>query len=117
MRSAVAVVLLVVAALSGCGHEAEATSEVAGPENFQLQFLLCSDWEDASPAFRAKILHDMKQVLGGEVIGIGYSGRGNTLSRARATTLFNDHCSRPGSDGFLLYKLYGQAAGFTSHLE
>ena len=77
-----------------------------------LQGFTCADWQRSGPAERSAVLGELREVIGGQVTGGGVAGRGTVLTDDEATRLFDAHCRRPYAAGFVLYKLYGQAAGF-----
>jgi hypothetical protein len=77
-----------------------------------LQHLTCSDWKQAGGAAREAMVDGLRAIAGGQVTGQGAAGRGTVLDDERAYRLFNSYCKRPFARGFVLYKLYGQAAGF-----
>ena len=49
---------------------------------------------------------------GDQVTGPGIRGYGSVLDDDLAYNLFQSRCNIPNSESFLLYKLYGFAAGF-----
>jgi len=107
------VLILVAAALGGCGSSQDVTAgsgaPLSGPE---LQHLTCADWEHADEPGRTRIVDGLQATLGGQVTGKGASGRGSVLSDELAQRLFDNYCSQSFARGFVLYKLFGQASGF-----
>ncbi len=73
----------------------------------------CTEWKKAPPHDRRATLVEMKAVrrqqLSGRGVGQGY---GSVLNDDVAYRLFDERCKAPGSEQFLLYRLYGFAAGF-----
>lgn len=73
----------------------------------------CAEWKKATPEARKETLVEMeavrRQQLSGRNVGRGY---GSVLEDDVAYRLFDDRCRAPGSESFLLYRLYGFAAGF-----
>jgi hypothetical protein len=47
------------------------------------------------------------------VTGKGVAARGAVLPDSEARRLFDNYCSQHFARAFVLYKLYGEAAGFT----
>lgn len=81
------------------------------PTYASLQVMVCQDWRDSDAVERRVIVGALRSVLGGEVTGIGFSGRAKTLEDDHAVRLFEAHCRHDHARHYLLYKLYGQAAG------
>lgn len=82
------------------------------PRDFNLQLFRCADWERANEPTRRYVLRRLKEVTSGQVSGTGVRGRGTVLPDEQARHLFDSYCPQPYAQGFVLYKLYGQAAGF-----
>jgi hypothetical protein len=59
------------------------------------------------------VLSRYRQILGGAVTGKGVEARGSVLPDSEARRLFDNYCSQHFARAFVLYKLYGEAAGFT----
>jgi hypothetical protein len=59
------------------------------------------------------VLRRYRQIIGGQVSGRGVEGRGGVLPDSEARRLFDNYCSQHFARAFVLYKLYGEAAGFT----
>jgi hypothetical protein len=72
----------------------------------------CRDWLGAGATLRAQLLARLHRWTGGPVEGSGLLGFGSVLSDDRARAFFDDRCGAFYANGFALYKLYGQAAGF-----
>jgi hypothetical protein len=73
----------------------------------------CSHWRRAAAATRASVLRRLVSFVGGRVSGKDAFGFGTVLPAPQAIALFDDRCNRVGTGGFLLYKLYAWAAGFS----
>jgi hypothetical protein len=104
-------------AIAGCGGSGSAkpaaTKPAASPFDFRsLQSFTCEDWQRASPQTRAAVIESLHSVIGGQVTGKNSNGRGSVLSDKDAYALFRSWCGRSYARFFVLYKLYGQAAGF-----
>ena len=82
------------------------------PADFNLQLFNCSDWQRSDEDVRAYVVRRLDEVVGGQITGRGANGRGSTLTEDQAHRLFDGTCGSPRARGFLLYKLYGHAAGF-----
>ncbi|WP_109507562.1 hypothetical protein [Nocardioides speluncae] len=94
------------------GLHAQAEQAAAAPSYAEMQVMVCQDWRDAAPVRRRVIVSALRSVLGGEITGIGFSGRARVLADDHAVRLFDAHCGHDYARHFLLYKLYGQASGF-----
>jgi hypothetical protein len=121
--AALAAVLLCAAAWQLWGSEhfrggglgplrANADAAQEAPTLGVLQVMVCRDWQEADGVRRRVIVAALHSVLGGDVTGIGFSGRAKVLEDQAAERLFDAHCAHDYAESFLLYKLYGQAAGF-----
>jgi hypothetical protein len=107
-------------ALGGCGGSDEGEGGGGGkaerpanlPADFNLQLFNCSDWQESDEEVRAFVVDRLEEVVGGQITGQGASGRGSTITDEQAHRLFDGTCGSPKARGFLLYKLYGHAAGF-----
>ena len=99
----------------GCGGDGEGAPP-AGVQRFddptRLMQYTCEDWKRAAPAQRVAVLGALREVTGGPVTGGGVAGRGTVLEDDAAQRLFDGHCRNRYARSFVLYKLYGQAAGF-----
>ena len=103
-------------ALAACGSDDEPTAAEraprppSAPQNLML--FTCTDWQRADEPMRRYVIRRLREITGGDVTGEGISGRGTILPDAQAVRLFDNYCSQRFARGFVLYKLYGQAAGF-----
>lgn len=82
------------------------------PADFNLQLFNCSDWKESDEEVREYVVNRLEEVVGGQITGRGANGRGSTLTDDQAHRLFDGTCGSDRARGFLLYKLYGHAAGF-----
>ena len=102
-------------ALGSCGGSSDGPAPVQGGVDLDTRdvgTLRCSDWKEARPAERRRLLRVLRAVTGGQVTGKGANGRGSVLSDDRAYSLFDNYCREHLARAFSLYKLYGQASGF-----
>lgn len=83
------------------------------PADFNIQLFNCSDWQESDEGIRAYVVDRLETIVGGQITGRGADGRGATITDDQAQRLFDGTCSSPRARGFLLYKLYGHAAGFS----
>jgi parallel beta helix pectate lyase-like protein len=102
----------------GCAIEAGDCSDRARPStpklprNFNLQLYRCADWRRSDGATRRYVVWRLRQITSGQVTGTGVQGRGTVLHDDQAQRLFANYCGQRFARGFVLYKLYGAAAGF-----
>jgi hypothetical protein len=103
--------------LAGCGGSDDGREQTAQvpklPPNFNIQLFNCTDWRKADDPVRRYVLRRYRQIIGGQITGQGTAGRGAVLPDAEARRLFDNYCSQHFARAFVLYKLYGEAAGFT----
>jgi hypothetical protein len=105
-------------AAAGCGGEREArhSSENVRPPNlppsFNLQSFDCTEWNRSDERIRRYVIRRLREIVGGQITGRGAQGHGTTLDDTQAYQLFESGCADPRARGFVLYKLYGHAAGF-----
>lgn len=101
--------------VAGCGGSDDGDAGSTGPPaslpaDFNIQVFACKDWQKADADVRRYAIGRIRDITGGEVSGTG--GRGTVLSDEQAHRLFDNRCSDTAAGGFVLYKLYGHAAGF-----
>ena len=101
-------------ALAGCGdsEKKRTPKPVSQPV---LQSLTCRDWQRLDDDARADVVAALHDFAGAGVTANGVSGKGTVLEDDQARRLFDGYCRRPFARSFSLYKLYGQAAGFSGH--
>jgi hypothetical protein len=76
-----------------------------------IQQARCAQWNAGGVAERDAVVAALASSVGGASTS---GGRGTTLTRTEAYTLFNRACASRIARGFLLYELYIRAAGFRS---
>jgi hypothetical protein len=76
-----------------------------------IQQARCAQWNAGGVAERDAVVAALASSVGGASTD---GGRGTTLTRTEAYTLFNRACASQIAKGFLLYELYIRAAGFRS---
>ncbi len=103
-------------ALTGCGGSDQppqgadvGVGVTAGP---RVEVFTCEDWNRANPQTRFSTVAKIRDVVGGQVTGTGVSGTGTVLDDEVAYDFFDQYCEQDLARHFLLYKLYGRAAGF-----
>lgn len=87
----------------------------AGPAGFDARRMAtytCEDWRKADTDGRLQALQALHGIVGGTIIGRNNNGRGRVLADEDAYKLFDNMCGPDYAGGFLLYKVYGRAAGF-----
>jgi len=99
---------------SGCGSDSkDEDGPPKLPPGFNLQLFNCGDWNKADEPVRKYVLKRLHEISGDQITGPGVRGRGARLSDEQATQLFNNRCADPRARGFVLYKIYAFARGFT----
>jgi hypothetical protein len=123
-----AAALLLVIGLAGCGSDdSGATAEENGQSDKVVDvsgtepvgqmvagsvaaMVTCSDWEGADADERLATIADIREQLAPQDSGIELP----ELTDEEAAEVFDNSCKIESSDGFRLYKLYAQAAGFVT---
>lgn len=108
-------------ALGACGDSDDSGSKDDGPAprpanlpaDFNIQLFNCANWQQSDEKVRAYVVDRLETIVGGQITGQGADGRGSTITDEQAHRLFDGTCGSPRARGFLLYKLYGHAAGFS----
>jgi hypothetical protein len=77
-----------------------------------LQSAHCIQWNAGTGAERDRVAAALAYSVGGATP----YGRGSTLSSSQAHTLFDNACSSPIAQHWLLYELYIRAAAFRSYV-
>ena len=126
--AALAAALLLLLPLTGCGSDDDgATAErdaqpdgvvdVSGTDpvgqmvaGSVAAMVNCRDWRGADEGERLATIDDIREQLAPQSSGIELPA----LTDEEATEVFDNACKTEGSDGFRLYKLYAQAAGFVT---
>jgi hypothetical protein len=117
-RTALALLVAGAVALGGCGGDDDGNGSGKAerpanlPADFNIQLFNCSDWKESDEEIRRYVVRRLEEIVGGQITGQGANGRGSTLTEEQAHRLFDGTCGGPQARGFLLYKLYGHAAGF-----
>lgn len=105
-------------AVAGCGGSAEAGAPPvsgAGPNGLDARTMAtydCDDWKAADADGRLAALEALHAVVGGPIVGEDANGSGRVLREEDGYRLLDRICEPEYSAGFLLYKVYGRAAGF-----
>ena len=110
-----AILLACTAGLAACGDSGTPVSEddqLRGQERTTLDVplgqLTCSDWNGATARDRRAVLEQLRA----NRLQADRAGQGSVLDEDYAHRLLENRCSLPGSDAFVVYKLYAFAAGF-----
>lgn len=103
--------------LASCGGTERRVGEgdrLAGRPGFDVPLgqASCADWKRASVRARGDALDQLRANRGEQITGQGVRGQGSVLEDDFAYRLLENRCGLPGSDSFLLYKLYAFAAAF-----
>ena len=104
-------------ALAGCGSDEPPQGAGVGvglTAAPRVEVFTCQDWKDSDPQTRFSTVAKIRTFVGGQVTGsgAGNSGRGTVLDDEQAYEFFDQYCEQDLAAHFLLYKLYGRAAGF-----
>ena len=104
-------------ALAGCGGGSDQPPEGSGvgvglTAAPPVQVFNCLDWNDSDPQTRFSTVAKIREFAGGQVTGAGANGVGVVLDDEDAYEFFDQACEQELARNFLLYKLYGRAAGF-----
>lgn len=78
----------------------------------RVEVFTCQDWNGADPQTRFSTVAKIRNLTGGHVTGSGAEGSGAVLDDEQAYEFFDQYCEQALARHFLLYKLYGRAAGF-----
>lgn len=111
-----AALLACAVALPACGSNSgtpvSADDPLRGQERATLDVplgqLTCSDWNGATVRDRTAVLEQLRA----NRLQAEEAGQGSVLEDDYAYRLLEDRCALPGSDAFVVYKLYAFAAGF-----
>lgn len=105
-------------AIAGCGGSSEAGAPPvsgAGPNGLDARAMAtydCDDWQAADADGRLAALEALHAVVGGPIVGEDANGSGRVLREEDGYRLLDRMCEPDHAAGFLLYKVYGRAAGF-----
>jgi hypothetical protein len=118
MGAAVLIALLALVALCGCASNGTPPAGAAGAGvpglvgGTKIELFTCSNWNDSDIATKMAAVGTIRGFVGGQVSGAGANGTGMVLDDNDAYEFFEQSCSPVYASHFLLYKLYGRAAGF-----
>jgi hypothetical protein len=113
-----AVVALAAVVLAGCSSSGTPPSGAAGVgapglvDAPKIEVFTCADWNRADLQTQLATVAAIRDYVGGQVTGAGAAGTGTVLDDERAYDFFDQYCEQEIARHFLLYKLYGRAAGF-----
>jgi hypothetical protein len=105
---AVAGSLLALAACQASHHD----RRPAAADPATVRTAQCHDWKVLKSEERARLVAGMRVFFGGQVDIPG--AHGQVLPDKSAYTLFDSYCRPTYADGFVLYRIYGNAAAFTN---
>jgi hypothetical protein len=105
------VLLLIAAAVAGCGEDDSANTAKTKGVGEQVggsvaPLALCRDWNAGTEAEKQATVDDIRSSLTPQ----SQEESGTSLSDERAYELFERSCAQQFAQGFQLYKLYAQAA-------
>jgi hypothetical protein len=113
--AAIAAAGLLLAGCSGSGAPPAGVAGVGAPgltPGTRIEVFTCADWNRADLQTQIQTVASIRDFIGGQVTGAGASGSGTVLDDERAYDFFDQYCEQELARHFLLYKLYGRAAGF-----
>ncbi len=105
---------LVLAACDGGSGEGPARTGAAA-EPATVRTATCEVWNSAASAQRWRLVRGMREFFGGQVDSPGM--RGQVLPDRQALTLFDSYCGQSFAGAFSLYRIYGNAAAFTTPMK
>jgi hypothetical protein len=97
---------------SGTSDQGLGLTQQDGLGGVPLHQLTCAEWNGAGAADRASVVAQLAGLRGDQVTGRGYRGQGSVLDSELAYRMLDGRCDHPGSEAFVLYKLYAFAADF-----
>jgi hypothetical protein len=113
------VVALAALALAGCSSGGTPPSGAAGVgapgliNATRVEVFTCADWNRVDLQTQLATVAAIRDFVGGQVTGAAQaSGTGTVLDDEQAFEFFDQYCEQELARHFLLYKLYGRAAGF-----
>jgi hypothetical protein len=112
------VAALLALALAGCDAGGAPPPGAAGAGvpglvgGTKIEVFTCSNWNDSDIATKMAAVGKIRDFVGGQVTGAGANGSGMVLDDNDAYDFFEQSCAPEFASHFLLYKLYGRAAGF-----
>jgi hypothetical protein len=117
-RLATLALVLVALGLAGCSDSNRVPENAVGVgvpgliSMPRIEVFTCADWNDADIQTKMAAVGRIRDFVGGQVTGAGAAGSGTVLDDNRAYDFFEQTCDPELAAHFLLYKLYGRAAGF-----
>lgn len=99
------------ATLTACGSSNRAAT-AQGPTQATVRTANCNLWLALDRTERLRLVAGLRAFFGGRVDAPG--ARGQVLPDKYAYTLLSSYCRQPFASAFMLYRLYGNAAGFTA---
>ena len=113
------VVALAAVALAGCSSGGTPPSGAVGVgapglvDAPKVEVFTCADWNRADLQTQLATVAAIRDFVGGQVTAeAGAAGTGTVLDDEQAYEFFDQYCEQGIARHFLLYKLYGRAAGF-----
>ena len=102
------------ASLTACGSSNRRTGAASapGPSPATVRTANCNLWLALDRTDRTRLVVGLRNFFGGRVDAPG--ARGQVLPDKYAYTLLSSYCRQPFAGAFMLYRLYGNAAGFTA---
>jgi hypothetical protein len=102
--------LLLTACDGGSAHGPADKVQAAEPATVRTAD--CETWNDFTSADKQRLVQGMREFFGGQVDSPG--ARGQVLPNGRASALFDAYCRPTYASAFMLYRIYGNAAAFTT---
>ena len=79
----------------------------------KIEVFTCADWNRSDLQTQIATVGKIRDFVGGQVTGAETAaGTGTVLDDEQAYAFFDQYCEQELARHFLLYKLYGRAAGF-----
>jgi hypothetical protein len=98
--------------LAACDGGSNHAARPAAAELATVRTATCDEWTAASNGEKWRLVRGMREFFGGQVDSPGM--RGQVLPNPRAVRLFDDYCGQSFAGAFALYRIYGNAAAFTT---
>jgi hypothetical protein len=107
---AAATALVTLAACDSGSNHAARPAAAAQPAT--VRTATCDVWTAAPTGLKWRLVRGMREFFGGQVDTPGM--RGQVLPNPRAVRLFDAYCGQSFAGAFELYRIYGNAAAFTT---